>query len=120
MREKGLSYQAICDIFDSEGVPTPAGSPRWWRSHVSRLLHTRSAFEMSGPLRRGTEARPPEPVMRLARVQRGWIFQRSSTDSRGCAAGCCLPVEFLLDRARLTAAVGGPPQRSGSRRPLHH
>ena len=63
MREKGMAYQAICDIFNSEGVPTPAGSPRWWRSHVSRLLHTRSAFEMSRALRVRTEAVPTRPGM---------------------------------------------------------
>ena len=47
MRKKGLTLQAICDTLNAEGVPTPSGGPRWWRSHVSRLLHTRGAREMS-------------------------------------------------------------------------
>jgi len=47
MRNAGQPYQAICDVFNAEGVPTPAGRPYWWPSHVWRLVHTRSALEMS-------------------------------------------------------------------------
>ncbi|WP_096285324.1 recombinase family protein [Mycobacterium ahvazicum] len=47
MRNEGLTYQSICDVLNEEGVPTPAGGSRWWRSHVSRLLHTRSAQELT-------------------------------------------------------------------------
>jgi len=46
MRREGMSYQSICDILNADEVPTPAGKSRWWRSHVSRLLHTRSAQEL--------------------------------------------------------------------------
>jgi len=46
MRNAGMSYQTICDTLNAEGIPTPAGRPRWCRSHVSRLVYTRSAQEM--------------------------------------------------------------------------
>lgn len=46
MRNDDMSYQTICDTLNAEGVPTPAGRPRWRRSHVSRLVYTRSAREM--------------------------------------------------------------------------
>lgn len=46
MRNEGVSYQRICDTLNAEGVPTPAGRPRWCRSHVSRLVYTRSAREL--------------------------------------------------------------------------
>jgi len=47
MRKECLTLHAICDTLNAEGVPTPSGGPRWWRSHVSRLLHTRGAREVS-------------------------------------------------------------------------
>jgi hypothetical protein len=47
MRNNGLSYQAICDALNAQGTPTPAGRPRWGRSHVSRLVYTRAAREMA-------------------------------------------------------------------------
>ena len=46
MRGEGLSYRKISDALNAEGVATPAGRPRWGRSHVSRLVHTRSAREI--------------------------------------------------------------------------
>jgi hypothetical protein len=46
MRAEGLTYQTICDTLNTERIRTPGGKPKWWRSHVSRLLHTRSAMEL--------------------------------------------------------------------------
>jgi hypothetical protein len=46
MRNQGLSYQKISDTLNTEGIATPAGRPRWGRSHVSRLVYTRSARAM--------------------------------------------------------------------------
>ncbi|MCV7164996.1 recombinase family protein [Mycobacterium stomatepiae] len=51
MRNEGFTYQRICDVLNEEGVPTPAGGPRWWRSHVWRLIHTRSAVELTSASR---------------------------------------------------------------------
>jgi hypothetical protein len=46
LRLQGLTYAAISDALNSSGVPTPAGRPKWQRSYVDRLLHTRCAIEL--------------------------------------------------------------------------
>jgi hypothetical protein len=46
LRREGLSYAAISDELNTGGTPTPAGQPRWHRSYVDRLLHTRHAREV--------------------------------------------------------------------------
>jgi hypothetical protein len=58
MRNAGASYRLICDTLNKERVATPAGSARWWPSHVCRLLHTRSAeeFRVSQPGESGCSA----------------------------------------------------------------
>ena len=46
LHRQGLSYGAISSILNAEGLATPAGRPRWQRSYVDRLLHTRHAAEI--------------------------------------------------------------------------
>lgn len=41
MHRQGLSLQAIADVLNLDGVPTPTGRPHWSKSSVDRLLHTR-------------------------------------------------------------------------------
>jgi hypothetical protein len=41
LRHTGLSYAQICSVLNVEQIPTPLGGPRWQKSHVDRLLHTR-------------------------------------------------------------------------------
>lgn len=48
LRRQGLSYDAISEVLNGEGVPTPAGRPVWGKSYVDRLLHTRHAMEIQG------------------------------------------------------------------------
>ncbi len=43
LRGGGATLQAIASAMNAAGVATPAGSPRWWPSHVSRLLRTQDA-----------------------------------------------------------------------------
>lgn len=43
LRTLGLSLLAIAEAMNAAGVLTPAGSSRWWPSHVSRLLRTQDA-----------------------------------------------------------------------------
>jgi hypothetical protein len=43
LHRSGLSYGQICIILNAKQVPTPMGCPRWLKSHVARLLHTRYA-----------------------------------------------------------------------------
>ena len=43
LRRGGATLQAIASAMNAAGVVTPAGSPRWWPSHVSRLLRTQDA-----------------------------------------------------------------------------
>lgn len=47
MRRHGATFRSICARMNGDGVPTPGGSPTWYPSHVSRLLHTRSAKEFA-------------------------------------------------------------------------
>lgn len=56
--DKELSLSAISAALNAEGVPTPAGSGPWTKSHVDRLLHTQYAMrEMS----RAATAHDDEP-----------------------------------------------------------
>lgn len=41
---KGLSYSKIAVQLNDEGWPTPGGRPRWTKSTVDRLLHTRYVY----------------------------------------------------------------------------
>ena len=41
LRRQGLSYAAISDVLNADGVPTPTGRPLWRKAYVDRLLHTR-------------------------------------------------------------------------------
>ncbi|MDP9093097.1 MAG: recombinase family protein [Actinomycetota bacterium] len=43
LRAAGGTLVAIAAAMNAAAVPTPAGSPRWWPSHVSRLLRTQDA-----------------------------------------------------------------------------
>lgn len=43
---QGLSYQEICNVLNTEGVPTPLGRSPWQRSYVDRVLHTRYARDI--------------------------------------------------------------------------
>lgn len=40
LRLQGALLREICDNLNAEGVRTPGGGPRWYPSHVSRLLYT--------------------------------------------------------------------------------
>jgi hypothetical protein len=50
MRKSGRSLRAISDALNAAGLQTPAGSQRWWHSHVDRLLRTRAAVDMAAEL----------------------------------------------------------------------
>jgi hypothetical protein len=45
LRRDGLSLAQISAAMNTHGVPTPASRPRWTKSCVDRLLHTRHAQE---------------------------------------------------------------------------
>jgi len=47
LHQQGLSYRAISDVLNREGIPTPAGSAHRQKSHVDRLLHTRYASDIT-------------------------------------------------------------------------
>jgi hypothetical protein len=47
---QGFSYQAISDVLNGEGVPTPLGRLWWSKSSVDRLLHTRHAKDILAEL----------------------------------------------------------------------
>jgi DNA invertase Pin-like site-specific DNA recombinase len=46
-RATGARLIDICEQLNTDGVPTPAGSPRWYPSHVSRLLRTQDALQLA-------------------------------------------------------------------------
>jgi hypothetical protein len=50
LHRQGFSYQAISDVLNGEGVPTPLGRSRWSKSSVDRLLHTRHVRDMRAEL----------------------------------------------------------------------
>ncbi|MGI8416120.1 MAG: recombinase family protein [Nakamurella sp.] len=43
LRAAGGTLVSISTAMNEAGISTPAGSPRWWPSHVSRLLRTQDA-----------------------------------------------------------------------------
>lgn len=53
LKVAGARLVDIAEVMNRAGTPTPAGSPRWWPSHVSRLLATqagrRAVNEMPAP-----------------------------------------------------------------------
>ncbi|WP_436757936.1 recombinase family protein [Streptosporangium sp. V21-05] len=55
LRTQGFSLTEIGEVLNAEGVPTPAGGPRWAKSYVDRLLHTRHAQQEIAMQRQGTE-----------------------------------------------------------------
>jgi hypothetical protein len=46
LRIEGARLQDICDVLNTEGVPTPGGGKHWWPSHVYRLLGTYDAMAL--------------------------------------------------------------------------
>jgi len=46
LRRQGLSYAAISDVLNADGIPTPLGRSRWRKAYVDRLLHTRYVREI--------------------------------------------------------------------------
>lgn len=48
LRAAGGTLVTIAAAMNAAGVLTPAGSPRWWPSHVSRLLRTQDARARAG------------------------------------------------------------------------
>lgn len=49
---QGFSYARICAVLNAEQIPTPLGSPCWYKSHICRLLATRYAQEFLQELKR--------------------------------------------------------------------
>ncbi|MEU1527131.1 recombinase family protein [Nocardia rhamnosiphila] len=43
MHQAGMGYPAISEVLNTRGIPTPAGKPRWNRTHVWRLVRTAGA-----------------------------------------------------------------------------
>lgn len=41
LRRRGLSYDQIANLLNTERIQTPMGGARWLKSHVDRLLHSR-------------------------------------------------------------------------------
>lgn len=50
LRLEGVSLAGIGATLNTDGVPTPSSRPRWTKSHVDRLLHTRYAREFMNRL----------------------------------------------------------------------
>jgi hypothetical protein len=50
LRAQQLSYRNIARALNAESVPTPAGSARWYPSHVFNLVHTRWFRHLSATL----------------------------------------------------------------------
>jgi hypothetical protein len=46
LHRRGLSYSKIATQLNDEGRLTPGGRPRWAKSTVDRLLHTRYACNL--------------------------------------------------------------------------
>ncbi|WP_422331723.1 recombinase family protein [Rhodococcus sp. (in: high G+C Gram-positive bacteria)] len=65
MSISGRTQESIARELNDEGVPTPAGSPTWYRSHVCRLLATRGAVELRAELSQKESAdQVPPPTTR--------------------------------------------------------
>ena len=51
LRDQGLSFTAICEVFRQDGVPTLSGDGQWskgtlwnlWRNHAHQLFHDEGA-----------------------------------------------------------------------------
>lgn len=43
MHESGMGFPAISEALNARGVRTPAGKPRWSRTHVWHLIRTAGA-----------------------------------------------------------------------------
>jgi hypothetical protein len=50
MRRNGHSQRSICAALNTDKILTPGGAPRWWPSHVCRLLATAGANDMQAEL----------------------------------------------------------------------
>jgi hypothetical protein len=61
LRQADLSYEQIAGVLNAGGVPTPLGSPRWLKSHVDRLLHTRWVQELIEELGSPSSGKPIMP-----------------------------------------------------------
>ncbi len=46
-RAAGARLADISARLNADGIPTPAGGPRWYPSHVSRLLRTQDALRLA-------------------------------------------------------------------------
>jgi hypothetical protein len=47
LRVAGALLREICSQLNAEDIPTPGGGPRWWPSHVHRLLETYDAQQLT-------------------------------------------------------------------------
>jgi hypothetical protein len=61
LRETGLSMQAIADVLDAEGVPTPRGGQRWRPSSVQAALGYRRPRPPAPGAPPPPHPRPPGP-----------------------------------------------------------
>jgi hypothetical protein len=59
MRRAGMTYEAISDVLNAEGVPMPCGGSRWLKSSIDRILHSRYATRLAASL--PTLAPTPDP-----------------------------------------------------------
>jgi hypothetical protein len=50
LHRQGLNLARICEVLNRADIPTPSGGPRWTKSHVDRLLHTRYAQDIRNEL----------------------------------------------------------------------
>jgi Recombinase len=46
LAEQGYSLREIAEVFNSEGIPTPAGRSRWYKSMVERTTKTLCARDV--------------------------------------------------------------------------
>ena len=98
-----LSLMAVCRRLADQGVPSPAGRPRWSRSAVGALLRNsayRGAAEF-GKRRRGE----PRPRLRPARGQPDQLRQGTSTYATAATERVAIPVPALVS-PELFAQVG--------------
>jgi hypothetical protein len=48
LTDQGYSLQQIAELFNAEGIPTPAGRSRWYKSMVERTTKTLCARDVIG------------------------------------------------------------------------
>jgi Recombinase len=48
LTDQGYSLQQIAGLFNAEGIPTPAGRSRWYKSMVERTTKTSCARDVIG------------------------------------------------------------------------